>query len=145
MPSKSAELKEHPVSAQRALIDKMLKQNIVVLLITIMGIQSALSAHGNRHPTGSEIRRLRQHSSRSIAGKHLKGVELKTSDHVVIGIPSASQVTPMITIAYRHRHSEAFPATRLLSLLYLSLSLGHHHPFLRRTGGPPSERAGESW
>ena len=66
-----------------------------ILLITAASIEGALSAHGDHHPTGSEIRRLRKHSGRSAAGKFLKGVEQKASHHVFIGIPSASQVTPI--------------------------------------------------
>ncbi|CAK0786752.1 hypothetical protein CVIRNUC_009966 [Coccomyxa viridis] len=64
---------------------------VSILLITIASIQIAFCAHGGHHAIGSEIRRLRKHSSRSAVGKFLKGVEQTPSYHVFIGIPSASQ------------------------------------------------------
>ena len=112
-----------------------------ILLITIASIQGALSAHGGHHPTGSEIRRLRKHSSRSAIGKFLKGVEQEKSYHVFIGIPSASQVTAIINFVRRYRHPEIFRA----KIVQLPLS---GMPFLILLFIPAQERRAairESW
>ena len=66
-----------------------------LFLITMASIQDALGAHGDHHHTGSEIRRLGRHPSRGAAGQFLKSGEQAISYQVFIGIPSASQVTPM--------------------------------------------------
>ena len=107
----SAELKE-PASGGRLpgqfrLAYKMPSTKALILglfLITIASIQDALGAHGNHHLTGSEIRRLGRHTSRGAAGQSLKGGEQANSFLVFIGIPSASQVTPMTIPLFRHRH-----------------------------------------
>ena len=89
-----------------------------LFLITIASIQDALGAHEDHHRTGSEIRRLGRHPSRGGADRFLKGGEQANSYQVFIGIPSASQVTPMTTSPVRHRHPDTFYAKTPQPVLY---------------------------
>ena len=88
---------------------------------------------------GSEIRRLRKHSSRSAVGKFLKGVQQTPSYHVFTGIPSAFQVTSVVTSVHRPFHA------RITQFSIFGIPSGAYYPVLRRRGEPPSGGAGECW